>query len=228
MQKHSGLLSLLAVALVAILPRISYGGEINIAYTNLGGKLTLTALQGGMPVGDPTCSARSCTVELGADGGLAAVDFPVEFLVAGVESVGSAQTGAPLFTDLVHYSATHWLKGPPNNPLRGPCEDKPADCWALVELEFFAYPYDFNPTAGNSPSFQQPLADGLEHDLTSYFENQALNTGIVVGLPPAAIHVSATSDGTNAAVPEPSTTALIASGLLLLVRRRNVRLDVKA
>jgi hypothetical protein len=85
---------------------------------------------------------------LGANGGLAAVDVPEEFLIAGVESVGSAHRGTPFFTRPCPLLATNYLR---NDPLMGACEGDPENCWALAELEFFA-PYDFNPrAAGNSP-----------------------------------------------------------------------------
>ena len=48
--------SLLALALTVLAPGLSYGGEIDIHYTDLGKKLELTATQqNGNEIGNPTC-----------------------------------------------------------------------------------------------------------------------------------------------------------------------------
>lgn len=215
--KPAPLSSLLALALTVLAPGLSYGGEIDIHYTDLGKKLTLTATQNGNEIGNPTCFATGCSLLIeGAD----AVDFPqIALLVAGVESVPAALLLKTVLTDLVHYSSSNYLKGDPAEA----CDGDLSLCSADVSLEFFASPYGFILTGNNSPSFQQAPADGVEHEITVYFENQALASHTVVGLPPAAIHVFIKADGANL-VDEPATDILVGVGLagvvLMRLRRR--------
>ena len=201
--------SLLVLSLTVLVSSLSYGGEIDIHYTNLGGKLTLTATQGGNPVDNPMCSATGCSLLIE---GAEAVDFPQDFLVAGVELFDPSLLQPRIFTDLVHYSVENYMRTDPS----ASCGDDLTQCLADVSVEFFAYPFNFILNTDNSPVFTQPLADGLEHELTSYFENPALNNNIVVGLPPAAIHVFVTADGVNV-VPEPTTVLLLGPSLAGLV-----------
>jgi hypothetical protein len=205
------LLTILIVSFVLLLSAgLSYGSEIDIYYTDLGGKLTLTATQGGNLVGDPSCDANTCSLSLE---GLFGGDFPTEDLVAAVESVASLQAGIvpPVFTDVVTYSAVDY-----EDPA-GQCNaHDPTNC-ADISLDFYAEPFS---ASLQTPVFQQPPADGIEHEMSPFFENLALSNNIVVGLPPAAIHVFVTADGAN--VPEPPSGLLAGSVLLGLCFLRRV------
>jgi hypothetical protein len=180
-------------------------GEINIYYKNLNGTLTLTSDQNGAEIGDPFCTATKCSIFIEE---LPAVDFPPQFLVAGVEIVDPGFVHPRTFTDLVHYSASNYLK----TDKFSPCEDDPDECLADISLEFYANPFPFG-LVDNSPTFQQPFADGMEHELTALFENPAINfPSPIVGLPAAAIHVFVQADGKNVAVPEPAALLLLCLG----------------
>ena len=198
--------SVLALSLPVLFPSPSYGGEIDVVYKNLGGTLTLTATQGGNALGNPQCSATGCSLFIKD---AAAEDFPAQFLVAGVELLNPGFLNPRTFSDLVHYSVENFLKSDPLSACRGDLKE----CSADISLEFFAYPFGFIPAVGNSPTFTQPFADGLEHELTVFFEDPSIDFPTpVVGLPPAAIHVFVTADGMNA-VPEPTTALLLGPGL---------------
>jgi hypothetical protein len=192
---------ILALMVTILASTASNGGEIDIHYTNLNGTLTLTAVQNGNSVGDPTCTTTMCSLYIE---GLPAVDFPPQYLYAGVEIEDPGFVNPRTFSDLVYYTASApYLNGMPLDP----CEGNLAQCSADVQLEFFAYPFDF-PLLGNTPTFLQPYADGMEHELTSLFEDPRINfPNTVVGLPAAAIHVFVTSDGANV-VPEPATALM--------------------
>jgi hypothetical protein len=202
----------LSFLLTCLVASPSHGGEIYIFYTNLKGELSLTATQDGNPIGDALCSPTECSLIIER---LPAQDFPQEFLVAGVELYDPVLLKPRVFTDLVHYSVEHYLTSDPSQP----CGQDPEQCLADIWVEFFAYPFAFLVTTDTSPVFAQPLANGLEQELTAYFENPSLNRNRVVGLPPAAIHVFVTADG-KAAIPEPVSPWLATVGVTAALWRR--------
>jgi hypothetical protein len=210
--------TLVLFALAALGSSLVYGGEINIFYKDLNGQLSLTTEQGGVEVGGPSCDqkARTCSLFLDHQFG---DDFPAQDLIAGVEQLYSQQQGffPSVFTDLVTYHAVNF-EGEAGD-MCDPQNNEPLDC-ADITITFYSAPFD---ALLSTPVFQQPPADGIEHELSQYFENHALNNNIVVGLPPAAIHVFVTADGVNVPTPEPSTVSLFGSGapiLAFLLRRR--------
>ncbi|MDX2182153.1 MAG: hypothetical protein SFV18_21350 [Bryobacteraceae bacterium] len=202
----------LSTVACAIAP-VAQAGEINIYYSNLKGVLDLTTDQNGNSVGGPSCRANTCTMFLDHQ---FAGDFPAEYLVAGIEWVPSATAGKspPIFTDIVEYSAINYVEpGASCDP-----ENKDPSFCADITITFYAAPF---MDLLDRPIFQQPLADGKQHELTSYFEDPNLLVGIVKGLPPAAIHIFVTSDG--ARLPEPVAAWTMALGLVSIAAARACR-----
>lgn len=202
MIKMNSLLSLGLYAMV-LAPMPSRAGEIDIYYKDLKGVVSLTGTQGNAQL-NTFCATLTCDVQID---NLLPADFPNQSLIAGVEWIGNGTMVPVIFSDLVHY---HVFTHEPNDDLTF-CDPAFSDfCESLVTVDFSAYP---DESISLHPLSQQPLSDGVQHELTSYFEDPN-NRNRQVGLPPSAIHVFVTSDGAN--VPEPASIATGLCGFLLL------------
>jgi len=203
----------LIVSALAFLASLAHAGEINIYFKDLNGILSLTTEQGGVEVGTPFCNQATKTCSMFLDQQFSD-DFPAQTLIAGIEQLYSQHQGLfpAVFTALVKYDAINYEgeMGVDN------CNDEePLDC-ADIDIHFYGSPFD---VLLDTPIMQQPPADGIEHELSTYFEDHSLNTNFVVGLPPAAIHIFVTADGAAVPTPEPSTLSLLALPALFLAAR---------